>query len=72
MHDGVRFVAAQGLAQLGWVGDVAMLERTPLNRPPVAGAKIVEGDWRVTGQGQRLAGVTADVAGAAGDENAQG
>ena len=36
----------------------------------MAGEQVVEGDGEVAGLGQRLAGVRADIAGAAGDQDA--
>src|SRR6266536_3251461 len=56
-------------AQAHGVRDVAFQQRSPFHRPVVAARKIVVGDPHVAFRGQRLAGVTANVARAAGHED---
>ena len=52
------------------VGDVALDQIAVANRGAMAGDEIVEHHDRVAGAAQRLARVAADIAGAAGHQNA--
>jgi hypothetical protein len=63
VHDRGRPVALDGLVQAGAVQDVADLDRSPGQRPAVAGGEVVVGDRLIAGPGQRLTGLAADVAG---------
>ncbi len=69
MHHGVRPVAADHVAQARRIRDVALLEGAPADRVRPAALEAVVGDGQVAGPGQRLAGMAADVAGAAGNED---
>ena len=63
-------MAAQRAPHRRHVGDVAFDELAVLDRLAVAGDEVVEDDDAVAGAVQRLGRVAADVAGAAGDEDA--
>ncbi len=54
--------------QLG-VGKIALDQRPPAHRLAVAVDEIVIGDRRIAGLGQSLAGMTADIAGTAGNQD---
>jgi len=69
MDDGLDPERLQRFRNSRAVGDISRDQRTPFHRPAVAGAEIVEHDRRVAGSGQRLAGMAADITGAAGDQN---
>ena len=66
---GLRPMALQHRVERDGVVEIAALERPPLHRPGVAGAQVVVDDRRVTGLGQRLAGVRADIARASCDQD---
>src|SRR6202044_2957335 len=68
-HDGGRATARQNLAQAAAVGERADLERAPLHRLRVAALEAVIADRIEAGRAQRLAGVAADKARAAGHQN---
>ena len=69
MHHRRRAGVAQRLAHGIDVADVAFDERTAERRLAVAGRQVVVDGHAVAGGAQRLGGVTADVAGAAGHEH---
>ena len=68
-HRRNRRARAKRLAHGAHVGDVALDELAVLDRVAMAGDQVVEDDDAVAGALQRLGGVAADVAGAAGDEH---
>src|SRR5690606_17349363 len=69
MHDGGWSITVDHLVEPRPVENVAALQGAPPDGPLVAVDKVVVGDRQIAGRGQRLAGVRADVAGAAGDEH---
>ncbi len=69
MHDRGDLVPAHGLGEERAVGEVAHDERPPAHGCAVAAAEIVVADGLIAGAGQRLGGVAADIAGAAGNED---
>ncbi len=69
MHDGHGPVTTHHLDQPFAVADVALFERPEPDHLAMAEAQIVVGDRLVARLGQGLAGVAADVAGAAGDQH---
>src|SRR5579871_496745 len=69
MHRRGDVVLAGGAADQIDIGDVAFDQRSTLHRVGMAGAEIVQGHRAIAGRGQRLAGVGADIAGAAGDQD---
>src|SRR5262245_24232825 len=72
MNHGVDWMARKHLAQANGIPQAAALDRSPFHRPVVALTQVVEHDWRMSGCGEELRRVTADVAGAAGHEYAHG
>src|SRR6266536_3891433 len=69
MHQCGRPVLLERRTQARRVRNVAFEERSPFHCPAVTARKIVVGDRHVAFRGKRLAGVTADVARAAGHED---
>jgi len=69
MHQCGRPVLLERRTQARRVRNVAFEERSPFHCPAVTARKIVVGDRQVAFRGKRLAGVTADVARAAGHED---
>ena len=69
MDDGARSMMRECRIEVSGVEDVALLERAPADELGVPFRQIVECDRQEALRGQRLAGVTADEAGAAGHEN---
>ena len=69
VDDRVRTMRRQHLGEAVGVEQVAALERAPLHRMGEAAREVVVGDRRVAGPRQRLAGVRADVARPAGDQD---
>ena len=69
MHHRRRAALSNGTADGADVGDVADDERTVEGGLPVAGREIVVNHHLMAGLPQGLGGMTADVAGASGDED---
>src|SRR4029077_20737635 len=69
MHDRSRTIARQNLAQAAAVGERTDLERAPLHRLGVAALEAIIADRIEAGGAQRLAGVAADKARAAGHQD---
>ncbi len=69
MHDGGDLVLAQGGPEPRRIREIGLDERPPADRPAVPVDEIVVTDGNEAGGGQGLAGMAADIAGAAGDEN---
>jgi nucleoside-diphosphate-sugar epimerase len=69
VHDARHAVPSQRLAHGGDVGDVALHELAVADGVAVARNQVVVHDDLVAAAVQRLAGVAADVAGAAGDQD---
>ena len=69
MNDDLRLVAKKNLFDESAIADVAALQRSPADGPVVAFFQRVQADRLCPGLGQRLADMTADVTGAAGDEH---
>ena len=69
VNDRARLVAGKDLVEARGIADVAALERAPAHRPLVSLLQRVVADRRQARIGQRLADVTADIAGAAGDQD---
>ena len=63
-------MAAQRAPHRRHIRDVALDQLAVLDGLAVAGDEVVEDDDAMAGLVQRLGGVAADVAGAAGDEDA--
>jgi len=71
MHQRCRPVTLDNATQPLPILKISDLKRTIA--PPSDGrGQIVVGDWHVAFRRQQLAGVTADIAGAAGNQNVQG
>ena len=70
VHDREDVVAAQRAPHGRHIRDVALDQLAILDGLAVTGDEVVEDDDAMTGLMQRLGGMAADVAGAAGDENA--
>ncbi|MPL60930.1 hypothetical protein SDC9_06495 [bioreactor metagenome] len=69
MHHRDRLPPGEDFVEPRAVGKLALFERTELHRVAPAGDEAVIGDGHIARRPQRLAGVRADVAGAAGDQN---
>jgi hypothetical protein len=69
VHHRIHFVPADRLAQQRHIADVAHDEWRTERRLAVPRRQIVEDDDPAAGSGDKLGGVAADVAGAAGDQN---
>jgi len=67
MHDRVNLLLAQHTRHEIRISDISPHQRAPANRPFIAGAEVIDHDWKVPGARERLAGMTSDIAGAAGD-----
>jgi hypothetical protein len=70
MHDRVDAMIAERAGKGFAVADVTLDQRSPVDGVGMAGGQVVIDDGQVTGFGQGLAGVRADIAGAAGDKDA--
>jgi hypothetical protein len=62
VHDGPRPMYCEGPLKVAF-------QRSPFDRPLMAALEVVERDGDVAGTRQCLAGVAADKAGSAGDED---
>ena len=62
-------MGGEGTGEIVLIAQVSAHEGSPLDRPFVAALETVEGHRKVARAGERLAGVAADIAGAAGDED---
>src|ERR1051325_7155337 len=69
MHYRGDEVRPQRLGEQPRVLQVSGDERSPAHRGAMAATQIVVDDRLVSGRGQRLAGMAADIAGAPGDKN---
>jgi hypothetical protein len=69
MDDGARSMTLECRVQRRRIENVASHERTPPNEFGVPFRQVVERDRQEAVSGQGFAGVTADEAGAAGDED---
>jgi hypothetical protein len=69
MHDGRRSAVANRTPHCGDVADVAFDHGRVERGTAMPGGKIVVNDDAVTGTPERLGSVTANVPGAAGDED---
>jgi hypothetical protein len=69
MHDRLRLIGGKDLIEPRTVGQAPLLEGAEFHRLAPAGAEIVIGDGGIARLRQSLAGVAADIARAAGDQN---
>src|SRR5579871_1735512 len=65
MQHGLDPILGYHLADQLLISDIALDERSPLHRPPVAGAEIIQGNGLESRLRQTLRGMTAYVPGAA-------
>ena len=72
VHHRRGLVPFQHRANTRGVSDIALLQRPPFHRPAVAAREVVIGNRFEAPRGERFAGMAADIARAAGDENFQG
>jgi len=70
VHHGHGPVLRESRIQSAAVGGVAHNQRSPFDRLAVAIDEVVIDHGRIARQSQRLAGMAADVSGAAGDKDA--
>src|ERR1041384_7409220 len=68
VHHRIRSMLSQHLQHARPIAGVTDLKGTELHRLAMTARQIIVGDWLVTVLGQHLAGVTADISSAAGDE----
>ena len=69
MNDGAGTMLRKGRIECGGIENVTLHERALAHELCVPVGKVVECDWQEPCRGERLAGMAADKAGAASDEN---
>jgi hypothetical protein len=69
VRHGPRPMGREGALEVALLAQIAPAPAAPFDRPLMAAFEVVERDGEVAGTRQRLAGVAADKAGPAGDEN---
>jgi hypothetical protein len=69
MNDRGRTITGEGCGQRGRIEDVALHKRAPADECGMPAREVIERDRNEALRGERLAGMTADEAGAAGNED---
>ena len=69
MEYAINLICAENFIEIGRIADIAFERRRVLHERPMPGGKVIENDRVKPCCFQGLYGVTADIAGAAGDQN---